>query len=100
MFNTELSSKIYAVEAAEIVLPKGEGAHSILLYDTDTSAAVAYAGNHRVIVVGFPFETITDDNTRNRMMAKCLDYLLSKHNSFEEYNSEVEIAKKSNKKQK
>ena len=100
MFNTELSSKIYAVEAAEIVLPKGEGAHSILLYDTDTSAAVAYAGNHRVIVVGFPFETITDDNTRNRMMAKCLDYLLSKHNSSEEYNSEVEIAKKSNKKQK
>ena len=99
-FNTELSSEIYAVEAAEIVSPIGEGAHSILLYDTDTSAAIAYAGGHRAIVVGFPFETITNDNERNRMMAKSLDYLLSKHKSAEERKSERKSRKKSKKTQK
>ena len=82
-FNTELNSDIYAMEAAEIVSPVGEGAHTILLYDTDTSAAIAYSGNHRTIVVGFPFETITNTNARNRMMSKCLNYLLSEHRSFE-----------------
>ena len=88
-FNTELRSEIYAVEAVDIVSPVGEGAHTILLYDTDTSAAVAYAGSHRAIVVGFPFETITDEEERNRMMAKSLDYLLSEHKSFEvESNTE------------
>ena len=86
-FNTELRSEIYAVEAVDVVSPVGEGAHTILLYDTDTSAAVAYAGDHRVIVVGFPFETITDEEERNRMMAKSLDYLLSEHKSFEAENN-------------
>ena len=94
-FNTELSSEIYAVEAVDIVSPVGDGAHTILLYDTDTSAATAYAGSHRAIVVGFPFEVITDGDARNRMMAKSLDYLLSKHKSSEERKSERERRKKS-----
>ena len=92
-FNTELNSDIYAVEAVDIVSPVGEGAHTILLYDTDTSAAIAYAGSHRAIVVGFPFETITDGDARNRMMTKSLDYLLSKHKSAEERKSERERRK-------
>ena len=94
-FNTELSSNIYAVEAVDIVSPVGDGAHTILLYDTDTSAATAYAGSHRAIVVGFPFEVITDGDARNRMMAKSLDYILSKHKSSEERKSERERRKKS-----
>ena len=89
-FNTELRGDIYAVEAVDIVSPVGEGAHTILLYDTDTSAAVAYAGGHRVIVVGFPFETITDSNERNRMMTKSLNYLLSEHRTFEAPESETD----------
>ena len=89
-FNTELRGDIYAVEAVDIVSPVGEGAHTILLYDTDSSAAVAYADSHRVIVVGFPFETITDSNERNRMMAKSLDYLLSEHRTFEAPESETD----------
>jgi hypothetical protein len=97
VFNTELNADIYAVDAAEVITPVGEGAHTILLYDSDTSAAVAYAGNHRVIVVGFPFETIADRESRNRMMAKSLDYLLSKHKSAAERRNERERRKKSKK---
>ena len=93
-FNTELRSDIYAVEAVDIVSPVGEGAHTILLYDTDSSAAVAYAGDHRTIVVGFPFETITLEQERNRMMAKCLDYLISEHKSYETPVSEAESPKR------
>ena len=96
-FNTELSADVYAVEATEIVTPVGEGAHTILLYDTDTSAAVAYAGTHRTIIVGFPFETITNANERNRMMAKCLDYLLLEHKSFDTIESEPESGKRTKK---
>ena len=97
-FNTELSSEIYAVDAAEVVTPVGEGAHTILLYDTEASAAVAYAGSHRAIVVGFPFETIPDAESRNRMMAKSLDYLLSKHKSHEERRIERATTKKKKRK--
>lgn len=96
-FNTELSADIYAVEATEIVTPVGEDAHTILLYNTDTSAAVAYSGSHRTIVVGFPFETITDANERNRMMAKCLDYLLLEHKSFDTIEPEPESGKRTKK---
>ena len=96
-FNTELNGDIYAVDAAEVISPVGEGAHTILLYDSDTSAAVAYAGSHRVIVVGFPFETIVDGESRNRMMAKSLEYLLSKHKSAEQRRNERERRKKSKK---
>ena len=77
-FNTTPSAHIYSLEASEIITPTTEGAHTILLYDTGASAATAYRGMHSAIVMGFPFETITDEATRNRTMAKCLDYLLQK----------------------
>lgn len=77
-FNTTLSSEIYAVEAVDVISPVGDEAHTILCYDNESSAAVAYAGNYRTIIVGFPFEAIADCDTRNRMMSKSLNFLLSK----------------------
>jgi hypothetical protein len=74
--NTEPSPHHYMLESAEIVNPAAE-AHTILCYDDGSSAAIAYGGTHRVIVMGFPIEVITSDAARNRAIAKSLDYLLS-----------------------
>ena len=92
-FNTTPSPHIYSLESTEVILPATEDAHTILLYDTGASAAVAYNGTHRAIVMGFPFETITDEASRNRAMAKCLDYLL-RDNKIETPASERPKSKK------
>ena len=78
-FDTELSAEHYSLESVEIVMPVTEDAHTILLYDSGMSAATAYSGTHRAIVMGFPIEAITNDDIRNRAMAKSLHYLLSEH---------------------
>ena len=77
-FNTALCRDTYALESVEVVTPISEDAHTILLYNSGASAATAYSGTHRTIVMGFPFEAITDSDTRDHAMAKSLQFLMSK----------------------
>ena len=77
-FSTELCRETYAIESVEVVTPTSEDAHTILTYDSGASAATAYSGTHRTIVMGFPFEAITDSDMRNHTMAKSLQFLMSK----------------------
>lgn len=93
-FNKERCSDIYALESVEVVNPAGDDAHSILLYDSGESAAVAYFGDHRAIVMGFPIEAITDDATRNRAMAKSLYFLLEQKRPEPKPVEEIETTKR------
>ena len=77
-FNTALCRDTYALESVEVVTPISEDAHTILHYNSGASAATAYSGTHRTIVMGFPFEAITDSDTRDHAMAKSLQFLMSK----------------------
>lgn len=78
-FQTMPSRDIYHVEAPEVVTPYGEGATTIMRYSaTSTSAAVAYDGTYRTIVIGFPFETIPSEKERNTLMKQALNYLNEK----------------------
>jgi hypothetical protein len=76
-FNTELNDKIYSVESPEVVKPAGSDAYIAMRYrDTNQSAAVAYNGSYRSLVLGFPFETIVDGATRDKMMDEVLAFLI------------------------
>ena len=74
--NTTPSQQRYMLESAEVIEPDPE-AHTILRYDNGESAAIAYSGMYRAIVMGFPIEVITNDAQCSRLIAKSLDYLLS-----------------------
>ncbi|MCW8850844.1 MAG: hypothetical protein OQJ81_12760 [Melioribacteraceae bacterium] len=77
-FNTELNSEIYAVEAPDAIGPIN-GSVSILRYkENDTSAGILYKKEYGIIALGFPFETILDENVRNILMKNILTYFFSK----------------------
>lgn len=74
-YNTKLSNKVYAVEAADVLVPSVKEAFTILRYtDNNKSAAVAYKGNYKVISVGFPLETILNESEFNRLMAQIINF--------------------------
>jgi hypothetical protein len=78
-FNTEPSEDIYPVESPEIVHPANKKAFTILRYShSQESAAVAYDGAYRCVVVGFPIETIEDAKQRGQFMEATLKFLSSK----------------------
>lgn len=78
-FATSLNDSIYRVESPDVLLPAGKGAFTALRYTANNQGAgVAYIGKYRTFVVGFPFETITDAQTRDRFMSQVLRFLTEK----------------------
>ncbi|MBQ2958544.1 MAG: xanthan lyase [Alistipes sp.] len=74
-FTTELNSEIYCVESPEVVSPADKETQTILRYRSNNrSAATAYRGDYGVVLLGFPFETITSADSRKELMQKMLDY--------------------------
>jgi hypothetical protein len=74
-FNTGFSEKIYSVESPDAIEPSGKGAITGFRYsENNSSAGVVFRGKYKVVNVGFPFETITDENERNRLMKQILDF--------------------------
>ena len=75
-FNTELNNECYAVESPDAILPADKQSFVVMQYpDCGLSAAVGYKGDYRSLVVGFPFETIADIESRNRLMSEVLTFL-------------------------
>jgi hypothetical protein len=71
---------LYGVELPDSLGPaKDSGALTILRYkDGGFSAAIAYRGlDYRLVVFGFPFETITGSEIRHEVMASVLRFLTS-----------------------
>ncbi len=77
-FNTEFGKHVYRVESPDAIEPVGNDAFRLCRYlSGGTSAGVAYNGEYRSVVLGFPFETITSEESRNEVMKKILDFLTS-----------------------
>ena len=78
-FNTELCQEIYCVESPEVVVPVGSSAFTALRYEANAqSAAVASGGKQPSIVIGFPIETIKDEEARNKLVQASLKFLMKK----------------------
>jgi hypothetical protein len=74
-FNTSYHKQIYTVEAPDAIEPADSLARTIFRYkENNMSAAVAYDGPYKVLIFGFPFETILDANSRNQTMKAIFQY--------------------------
>lgn len=67
----------YAAPATDILLPACDTAFPAFAYSSGRSAGIAYPGSdYRVIATGFPFECITDVQTRQQAMLAILRFLI------------------------
>lgn len=73
------NNSMYAVEDPDLLVPVDEKAFTICRYEgNDYAAGVAYAGKYKVCTFGFPFETIKDEDSRNRIMSAVLHFFNTK----------------------
>lgn len=69
---------IYCAERVNGMTPADKKASSVLRYtDNNIGAAVAYDGDYRNFVMGFPFETILDESSRDQLMGEILGFFSS-----------------------
>lgn len=77
-YASQPNKDIYAVESPDAIAPAGRGeSHTILSY-AENGKSAAVASNHKesaVITIGFPFETITGDGERNKLMEQMLLFM-------------------------
>ncbi|MBD3226404.1 MAG: xanthan lyase, partial [Caldithrix sp.] len=74
-FITELNEKQYAVEAPDAIEPADSLAKTILRYsENNTSAAVAYKGQYDVVVLGFPFESVNRQKSKDALMEAVFNF--------------------------
>lgn len=77
-FNTDYDPCLYTVEGADALEPVDSTAITLLRYsENNMSAGVAFRGAYGVVSMGFPFETIVGQETRDKIMNKTLSYLLN-----------------------
>jgi hypothetical protein len=78
VFNTGYHPNIYKVEAPDAIEPTNHLAKSILRYtENNRSAAIGYAGEYRILIFGFPFETILAQNNRDLVMQAIINFFRS-----------------------
>jgi hypothetical protein len=78
-FYTEPNEKMYNVKNPEILVPTDEKAFEYCHYEgSDLCAGVAFKGKYRTCTFGFPFETIKEEDSRNKIMRNVLKFLFSK----------------------
>lgn len=81
-FNQQVGEEIYAAKSPDALHPVGDGAFPFARYaENGLTAGVGSEGNgYRTAVLGFPIETITSDNERNRLMDAILNFLTQNQN--------------------
>lgn len=75
-FSNVKNDKLYCVESPDGVIPASAKANTVLRYRENNIPAgiAADMGSYRTVVVGFPFETIECEKSRNKMMSQVLDF--------------------------
>ncbi len=81
--NFDFSTANYFVDSSDVVVPYGNGAVASAQYGLDQYAAVQYEGLFgssstpgKVVVFSFPFETVSDAQTRVQVMGRVLSFFL------------------------
>jgi len=73
-FNSQWNQAIYTTESPD-ALNSINGSQTILRYqENGFSAATAYRGSYKTVVLGFPFETVLFASQRRQMMAAILKF--------------------------
>lgn len=79
-YYSQLNEQHYAATKTDILTPTVNGAFPAMVYkDSNTCAAIAYQGNdYHAFTMGFPFECIIDQQTRERLMRGIINFLITK----------------------
>jgi hypothetical protein len=73
-FNTGFDERIYAAGPPDAIGP-ADGSKTLMRYSENSfSAMIGYRGAHRVVVAGFPFETLLESRDRVRLMEAVLRF--------------------------
>ncbi len=72
------NEQAYPVTAPECILPIGTAFPVLTYAPGNQSAAIAYQGNYRTFVMGFPLESIEQETDRNAIMASILQFFQAK----------------------
>ena len=74
-YHNELNADSYVVESPDAIEPATKDAHTVMRYsENNLSAGVAYQGNYKTCVLGFPFEAIRTDSEREALMNAVLTF--------------------------
>lgn len=78
-YNTP-NEKSYAVESPDAIIPADSAAYVAFRYgDNGKPAGIVFGGNAndkwRTVVLGFPFETVKNQKTRDQLMQNIIDFL-------------------------
>lgn len=75
-FYTKLNPVFYAVESPDAIEPAGDNCYTVFRYtENNLSAGVAYSGDYRTCILGFPFEVIKDEAGRDNLMKSILSFI-------------------------
>ena len=71
VFNTQLNDKCYCVEAPDGLNPAGDGSYTVFRYaENNISAGVAYKGDYKTVILGFPVETLETQEQVNCLIGE------------------------------
>jgi hypothetical protein len=69
------NSSVYSVEAPDGVEPSNSDSKTFLRYsDNNISAGISYKGNYNVIVLGFPIESLLDQNQIDSFIGTIINF--------------------------
>ena len=77
-FYNQPNSKSYVVEAPDALNPVGDNAYTIFRYSNTISAGVAYKGNYKSVVLGFPIETLTSQEQIDTLIGEVVEFFEEK----------------------
>ena len=77
-YHNELNSDSYAVESPDAIEPATKEAYTIMRYsENNLSAGIAYQGEYKTCVLGFPFESLRTAEERASLMDAILTFFNS-----------------------
>ena len=74
-YHHELNEDSYVVEAPDAIEPATKDAYTVMRYsESNLSAGVAYQGDYKTYIMGFPFEAVRTEAEREALMNAVLNF--------------------------
>ena len=74
-YNNTLNAESYIVESPDGIEPADKQGYTIMRYtENNLSAAVAWSGKYSAVTLGFPFESIKSETSRDKLMSQVLKF--------------------------
>ena len=74
-YHQELNPESYVVESPDAIEPAVRGAFTVLRYsENNLSAGIAYKGDYKTCILGFPFESVRTSEEREQLMKAILAF--------------------------